>query len=314
MPSTVSTSATTCVVPIYSSLDASGSASLDTLIQASVQMEYDISFNVTLNATISSNLINGFVVSGGADVFAVDMATGGAKEAFITTLTSAIQNAKNADDLTLQQYLYNDALGTLSDVWSDDLANVLQSNWSLNVSVDNGGGATNMQADLDAAAANIRRAVAAQLPEANFMLYTDASENPVSDALPLKNEDTIVFLFDVAMNMISRANSKVQGSNGAAADGASANVSQPEAGAPAGSTATATGSISNVATNPAVTGYDQPFGTGLTQKYSGRKTVVAFFVKVTGDAENGSITGARAVNAADPTNLIANGSGPGGGY
>jgi hypothetical protein len=289
----------TCVIPIYSTMDASGTASIETLIQSTVSMGYDISFGIVLDEAAAAKIANGFAVAGGADSFAVDMAAAGAAD-FKAALKAAIEAATNAaaTPLTLQKVLYNDALATLKDVWSDLLANVLESDWQLNVAVGYEAGAANMHTDLDGAAPAVRRAIASQLPESNFALYMDASENPTTAALPLKKGDTIVFLFDVTTALISRGNSKVN---------SSAVSNAPDSGA-AGFPAT--GNVADVAG----TAYTQAFGTGLVQQYSGRKDVVAFFLTVGNTAAaNGKIAGLSAAPAAPP-NLIASGSGPAQGY
>ena len=292
-----------CVVPLYSSMDVTGTASIETLIQETVTMAYDLSYNATLTEAASAKIANAFKVSGGATNFKVDM-DAAAKADFIAALQAAIDVATDPASLTLQKTLYNDALATLKTVWADALANVLESNWSLNVTVDSANGAKNMQEDLaDAGAVDARRAIAAQLPESNFALYMDGSENPVTAALPLKNEDVIVFLFDVATDLISRANSKVNGAGNAPVSGPSSNTATPEAGAPAGSANA--GTVGDVAGS----GYTQPYGTGLVQKYSGRKDIVAFFLKVSGTGAGGKINGLSAAPA-EQADLIASGSGP----
>ena len=147
-------------------------------------------------------------------------------------------------------------------------------------------GADNMHADLDNATAAIRRAIASQLPESNFALYADASENPITDALPLKKGDTIVFLFDVTTALISRGNAKVN---------SSANTAPTSGDFPAQGGAT---------TDAAGADYTQPFGTGLVQQYNGRKDVVAFFLTVGNTvAVNGKLSGLSAPST--PASLIS---------
>jgi hypothetical protein len=315
--STVQTenAAAVCVVPIYSTMGASGTAAIETLQQVNVNMQYDISFGHTLSEADAAAIANGFVVAGGADVFEVDM-SGGAAAGFSAALENAVDVAEDASGLTLQKYLYNDALSVLKDVWSDALANVLQSNWDLSVTVDSATGASNMQSDLADADVKIRRAIAAQLPESNFYLYADASENPTVSALPLKQGDTIVFLFDTTTNLISRIPAKVQNAAVAAAQGSSTVADGTAADAPAGSTATATGSAvattgTAVDPTPATSGQavgGDPYGTGLIQQYSGRKDVVAFFLTVGATTGvNGKINGLTAASG-NPANLIASGN------
>jgi hypothetical protein len=275
-------------------MDASGEASIETLIQQAVSMAYDISFGVTITQAEAAKIANVFTVTGGASSFAVAMDSS-KKADFESALTAVINTAVNGSSLTLQKVIYNDAKNTLKDVFSDLLANLLESNWSLNTTVGAAAGAANMYADLSGADAGIRAAVARQLPESNYSLYMDASENPTTDALPLKGGDTIVFLFDVRTAVIARANSKVPA------------TSPPTVTDPAGGATTGSGSVSNAAGSA----YTQPFGTGLVQSYAGRNDMVAFFVTVGGAA--GSALALKG-SPSSPANLIAGGSGPGQGY
>jgi hypothetical protein len=294
MPNVVtndSSANTVCVVPLYAVMDASGEASIETLIQQSVSMAYDLSFNATITKAEAAKIANAFTVTGGASVFAVGM-DDSKRADFESALAAALVAAVDAAGLNLQKVIYNDAKNTLKDVYSDLLANLLESNWSLNTNVAWATGAANMYADLSGADAGIRAAVARQLPESNYSLYMDASENPTTDALPLKGGDTIVFLFDVRTAVIARANSKVPA------------TSPPSVSDPAGG-ATGSGTV----TDAAGSAYTQPYGTGLVQSYSGRNDIVAFFITV---AESGALT--LKESPSTPANLIAGGSGPGQGY
>jgi hypothetical protein len=210
--------------------------------------------------------------------------------------------------------LYNDALSTLKDVWSDLLANVLQSNWNLSVAVDSETGASNMHDDLTDAAANIRKAIAAQLPESNFALYMDASENPITSALPLKLNDTIVFLFDTTTSLLSRAPNKVSSSEGAAAAGTSTVTNATGDNAPQGpASSDGAGAPANVVTDVTGAITPDPYGVNLVQQYNGRKDVVAFYLTV-GTAtrtyeigetvKTGLITGLTAATG-NPSGLLA---------
>lgn len=287
-----SSSNTVCVVPLYSTMDASGEASIETLVQQAVSMAYDISFGATITQAEAAKIANAFTITGGASSFAVGMDSS-KKADFESALAAVINTAVNGNSLTLQKVIYNDAKNTLKDVFSDLLANLLESNWSLNTTVGAAAGAANMYADLSAADAGIRAAIARQLPESNYSLYIDASENPTTDALPLKGGDTIVFLFDVRTAIIARANSKVPA------------TSPPTVTDPAGGANTGSGTVSNATGS----NYGQPFGTGLVQSYAGRNDMVAFFVKVEG---SGALT--LKGSPSTPANLIAGGSGPGQGY
>ncbi|NBU31442.1 MAG: hypothetical protein EBS41_08110 [Actinobacteria bacterium] len=74
-----------------------------------------------------------------------------------------------------------------------------------------------------------------QLPNSNFMLYSDASENTTTGALPMKDGDVLTFVFDCDMdNVTPTSQAKV-----------------PKAGAASGAAAAADGPASQAAATPA---------------------------------------------------------------
>jgi len=216
-PSYVQTAADLFVVPFYSALDAQGEAALSLVQQEQVQMAYDLSFNKTLVAdTNSANILNAFVLTQDGDSMAVDMRTGDDALNFRTELADVIRDAVDLSDNTLAEVLYNDALGYFAEVYGDAVANVLETDWALKVTVDASGGAANMWSDLDKKSA-ARLLIAEQIPNSTYMLYVDASENMLTDSLPMKHNDTIVFLFNVTMQTIARNVNNVQAQGSMAA-------------------------------------------------------------------------------------------------
>jgi len=198
------------VVPFYSALDAKGVASLNLVQQESVKMAYDLSFNKTLVADENSAaILNAFELTQDGTNLTVGMRMGADALAFRTELADVIRDAVDLSQNTLAEVLYNDAVAYFAEVYGDLVANVLETDWALRVTVDASGGAANMWGDLDAKE-QARLLIAEQIPNSTYMLYVDASENMITDSLPMKNGDTLVFLFNVTMQTISRAVNEVQ--------------------------------------------------------------------------------------------------------
>jgi hypothetical protein len=144
-------------------------------------------------------------------------------------------------------------INTFKREFTDDIPNLLESDYVLTNSVGYAGGAADMAGKLVAQECEI---LAQQLPESNYTLYSDASENPTTTALPLKDGDSIIFVFDVTQSAVSRVITKVAGSN-------------PDTGA----SAVAGGSAS-------------PYGSGAVVSYSIANRKVAFKFTVSKAASN----------------------------
>ena len=231
----------TLVCPIYSMLDASANASLELLQQESVTMAYDTLYSISLNDVSSGHILNAFQLTGDGDSLAVGMRAG-ADADFKAMVKFVVDNAKASGD-SLQTVLYNTVKDEISSVYGDAIANILESNWKLEVYVKSTDGATNLYGDL-AAEAGQRLLMAQQIPNATWNLYKDASENTTTDALALAAGDKIVFLFDVTAVAQTRIVTAVQ----AASAPAGASASDP---APGGAAA-ASGSDANAGPDTAV--------------------------------------------------------------
>lgn len=322
--SSVSTSNTLFVVPIYSQLDVTASATVSLVQQETVEMKYDVSFNISISDEKSGKILNGFVLSQDGSSLTVDMRGNGYDADFQAELVDVIENAKEThSQKVLSWYLYDDALSYFKNVYGDDVANVLETDWSLNVAVDSSGGALNMWNDLDKKDA-ARLLIAEQIPNSTYMLYVDGSENMVTDAMPMKNGDTIVFLFNVTMQTIAREinNVQAQGSMAGAlnpsyptdASGGfqgDSNKVDPLAGGPGASSIgvdrrdVSDGSAVDVSGN-------YPTDSWLAPNYSYSQQVAAFYVTLTGDLSGGLVGSLVAVTpeaSASTTRTHADGSG-----
>jgi len=220
---TVTSTNTQFVVPIYSRLNVEATASLNVVQQEVVSMVYDLSFNYACqDDSESAALLNGFELSQDGDNLSVKMvgAVGEATAlAFQTQLKKVIDDASGTnvpvDNYTSPQYptladtLYDNALKYFKNIYGDDVANILQTDWSLTVKVNSAAGAENMWNDLKANEPACLL-LAEQIPNSTYMVYVDASENMLTNALPLKNDDVLVFLFNVTTQTIARNINNVQ--------------------------------------------------------------------------------------------------------
>jgi hypothetical protein len=133
-------------------LDASANASLELLQQESVTMAYDTLYSIALDDVSSGHILNAFQLTGDGDSLAVAMRSGSAPENFMAMVKFVVDNAKASGD-SLQTVLYNTVKNEISSVYGDAIANILESNWKLDVYVNSTGGAINLYGDLAATAA-----------------------------------------------------------------------------------------------------------------------------------------------------------------
>jgi azurin len=233
MPSPATTSdvsGAVIVARVIAEMDASGQAALTTLQKVTVSVSYDDLYEHTLSFQDSAKLCKAFTISGavengvtvGGDNFAATLSNATDFEAVLASnMEVALCKEYSSNDdisgsdalvglnLTLKQTLYNGMLNKFKRVFADSLPNLLESDWSLSNQVDYAGGAANMRELIVAAEAEI---IAQQIPESNYALYMDGSENATTTALPLKHGDSIVFVFHVNEAGVSRVNSRTYGS------------------------------------------------------------------------------------------------------
>lgn len=258
----------TIVARPIADMDASGSAGLITLEQVSVSVAYDDLYEHTLSSADSTKLANSFKVDGNGASFAAildasgdfkDVLTRNMASAVLATAGNSIDNSYNEVGVDLSGNLYNELLTKFKHVFADTLPNILQSDWALSNSVNYAGGAANMAGLIVPVEAEI---LAQQLPESNYELYMDGSENSTTIALPLKDGDSIIFVFDVKLGAVIRTAKKTAGTN------ASAPTESAAAGSPGSDGSGPYGSAIN----------------SVTYDYNSRK--VAFKFTVAKDASN----------------------------
>jgi hypothetical protein len=191
---TVSTTSSMFVAPFYANIDVSANSSIQVSTQQTVTMSYDLSFNYTLDEVDSAKLVNAFVLS--QDASGSLIADVSNNTDFIGVMRKVILDASNNDTFALSRVLYNKIFTDLSGVYGDNIANDLESDYKLTVTVDASGGATNLWDDMKAEP-EYPSTIALQIPNSNFLAYCDASENIHTNALPLVSDDVLVFLFAV---------------------------------------------------------------------------------------------------------------------
>jgi len=196
MPSTVSTGASSFVVPFIAALDASGTATLTEVALAKHTVTIggiDQTFSVTLSTGEAETLLNGFTVADAGETLSVN-----AIAALVAPLTAAI-NAAVSGSKTIPAWLNSQ----LSDALVVDILSTLKVSVdvSSNVTIDAAGGATNMQAGLTG---DVAEALYLQIPQSTLNMYKSATAPyyPTTSALPLKAGDVLNFVFDVgALNI-----------------------------------------------------------------------------------------------------------------
>lgn len=228
-------------------LDASGDASHSYVQQDKVTItSIDYEFDISLNLAQSCALLNCFDVSGNGpnDGFAVQLAAdaiGGATgqvvlasiiadaldgqgSAGAAVWASLAKGGSTAGDMdTTVSMLQKDLWQGLVDVIrSDGLVNTVEDVLLRNevgVSIKAAEAAAACAAEL-AGSQGHRNILFTQLPQANFALYSDASENTTTGALPMKNDDILTFVFDCDMPDVEPT-SQIQVSKGAGGSAAS---------------------------------------------------------------------------------------------
>jgi hypothetical protein len=205
-------------------MDASGQASLNTLQQVTVSVAYDDLYEQVLSTADSTLLANSFTISGEGDEFSAVLSnSANFEDVLARNMATAICTAESANvdpegtdasnnsvGHNLKNAILNGMINRFKREFTDDIPNLLESDYVLTNSVGYAGGAADMAGKLTAAECEI---LAQQIPESNYDLYSDASENPITTALPLKHGDSIVFVFEVTQSAVSRVITKVTGSN-----------------------------------------------------------------------------------------------------
>jgi hypothetical protein len=271
-------------------LDASGDAHHNYVQQDTVTIaDIDYQFDISLNLAQSCVLLNCFDISGNGpyDGFKVELAgeakTGVSGQAALAAIIADALDAQAATGaagswagVAKGGSTLNDTDSTVTmlekDLWQG-LVDVLRSDGLINtvedvllrsevkVSIKAADAAAVCAAELKGSDAH-RNILFTQLPNSNFMLYKDMSENTTTGALPMKDGDILTFVFDCDMlDVVPTSQAKV-----------------PTAGAPAAAVNNAAPGGGSGATAAAPPGYDPTanltaVGSGLVHYNMGKKRI-----------------------------------------
>lgn len=224
-------------------LDASGDAHHEYVQQDKVTITgIHYEFNAELDLEESCNLLNCFDVSGNGpnDGFAVNFAAdvGGTvtgQDALAYILADALDlqgggwapkalggSSAGDTDSTVTMLQKDLWMGLVDVIRSDGLVNTVEDvllRSEVGVSIDAAKAGADCAAEL-AGSQEHRNILFTQLPQSNFALYSDASENTTTGALPMKDGDILTFVFDCDMDDVEPT-SQIQVSKGAGGSAAS---------------------------------------------------------------------------------------------
>ena len=313
---TVSTTNTVFVAPVVADLNVEANAAITILNKLSVSMEYNDRYDIKLDLSDSCILLNCFDISGAGENFEVGTLH---QSQFHSVMTKILDNATCTDtsgmiidgtaqtggpDIdsdaviaagagtgagevghTVHQTLNNQLLRLFKNIYTDGIANILQSGYSFSTVVDTSAGANNMWVKLNENSRSAAEVIAQQIPLGNWNLYMNAAgdlatgtsgENPLTSALPMKAGDQLVFLF--------RTDEEIAVYRGQPTNGSTSNV--------LGDTTTTTtsggtsynGATNTIAGDTAAAGFLTPYGNTLALSYKYNQRTIAFFVQVGGAA------------------------------
>ena len=220
MPS-ADNSMATAVARVVAEMAADGEASYTTVNKLAVSVDYDDLYDVSLNPADSWKLANAFAVSGPGTQFTATL-SGSAdlqevlarKLAEATCTAQGIAHVPANEGKNLHDAIYDEMEYTFS-LLTNAIPDILEEATHSNT-VDWAGGAQDLASKLDVSECEI---IAQQLPEANYALYSDASGANFVGCLPVKDQDTLVFVFNVSESTVTRQDSKTPGQRSDVATG-----------------------------------------------------------------------------------------------
>ena len=198
---TIAEGGSTFVAPFYTDLASSITSVVNIVQQETVSIAYDDLYKITLTDAAGAAILGAFKLSGNGNTYDVSGRSVAAQAAFVDAMKTVLTDASlNAVGGTLQQNMYNDTFNDMKSVYGDLISNILQSNWYVNVSLDVPKGAKDLCNNLFTVAPTNKgyiQLMGDQIPNSNYMAYSDVSENLVTDTLPLLGGDSLVFVFNV---------------------------------------------------------------------------------------------------------------------
>lgn len=209
----------TIVAQPVGDIASSGSATLSTLQQVAVSVAYDDHFEHDLSVADSTKLANAFTLSGNGTSFAVAKVDADVKDVLLVALQAAICKSHDVvpatwADKVLSSAIYDELVAKWTEYTENNISNILEtSDFSNTVGFD--AGADDMVAKLVPLECEI---LAQQIPEANYVFYQKGGagadkEDPSTHALPMRGNDSIVFVFNVSQSEIVRTPAKTAGTS-----------------------------------------------------------------------------------------------------
>lgn len=225
--STVGQTTTQFIAEPMGALSLTGTGSIETLQQITVpDKEYNLMFDFDLASDASAAVfMNCFELSGKGTTFSASLSDS-------ATFAAILENAIRTGELTaaydvsgtwtatpagevnsgvvIDTWYRNRIIDSIKRIYADTVPNILQSNWTLETTVGADTAASGMASLLTPFYVEN---IAQQIPYSNYSDYKDASENPVTSALPLVKGNSLVFRFMTTLGAVLRTYSPVAGSN-----------------------------------------------------------------------------------------------------
>lgn len=190
------------VSTVVSNITVTGTYTISVVEQETVTNDYDLSFNKTLSETDSASFINGFQLydnPANSNTLAVQMRTSG-KAAWKNVVSNVVTTATDATSKTLLTVLTDQGTDILIATFGDEVANILEAAEASNYDLSGALAAETSWTDLSNNSAGTLL-IAQQIPNANYMAYTDVSEQMITDALPLLTGNSVVLFFNVTTTL-----------------------------------------------------------------------------------------------------------------
>lgn len=214
MSSTLDLNATCTARPVVQ-LDVDASANYLTVQKLTVDITYDDLYDVELLAADARKFIDSFSVSEVAGVFTATLSNpADFKEVLkrrlpvATCTTHGSGHAESNVNKNLHDAIYDEVeydLSVLTNAVPDILEEAVHGN---NEDWDSA-----VDSLADALTPTEVEIIAQQIPEENYILYSDGSGANFEGSLPLAGDNTIIFVFHTVVSQITRVDTKTPGAN-----------------------------------------------------------------------------------------------------
>jgi len=190
------------VSTVVSNITVTGTYTISVVEQETVTNDYDLSFNKTLTEANSASFINGFQLyddDTNSNTLAVQMRTSG-KDAWKSVVSNVVTTATDATSNNLLTVLTGQGTDILIATFGDQVANILEAASASAYDLSGNTAAETAWTDLSNNPTGTLL-IAKQIPNANYIAYTDVSEQMITDALPLLTGNSVVLFFNVTTTL-----------------------------------------------------------------------------------------------------------------